>query len=228
LEQVCGLVPDIAYVAVQLALAAGRHPQLSDSSSGSDVFPVTAPGLLDSPELLALTLLVLHGQLTAAEAGLFATPAQVQQQQQQRPQEEPAHCSHQLFSELLGHAVEDYCCAVHIFLHPLRQLGERVSSSWEAAPCWQQHSSAEDIRHVLLLLLPLLRAWESRNKCDSAAPAAERVQAAEEDRGLDGSLQLLCHLPVLLLQLTIGAWQRSKAALCTAALRTAVAAARCL
>jgi hypothetical protein len=85
------LLHDIASFAAQLALAAGRNLQMrssscisrksssSSSSSFSDFLldaapQLAAPKLQDSPEFLALMLLVLHGQLTAAEAGLFATP----------------------------------------------------------------------------------------------------------------------------------------------------------
>jgi hypothetical protein len=146
----------------------------------------------------------------------------------QQPQEVLAHCSNELFEDLLHAEIQEYCSAVNILMYPWSYVGRLVSSSWGTAPCWQQYSSAKDIRHVLLVLLPLLQAWEGRNEFDSTAPAAERARAAAEDRGLDGSLQLLCHLPVLLLQLAIGACQRSEAALCTVALRTAVAAARCL
>jgi hypothetical protein len=196
------VVHDIAAFAAQLAVAAGKQLQLSSSrsSSSSATTPAAqlAPsGLQDSPEFLALTLLVLQGQLTAAEAGIFAEPAQVQQQQQ--------HCSHELFAALLEAEMEDYCSGVQVLMYPLRPLGRHILFSWVAAPCWQQHSSDECILHVLLLLQPLLQAWEDRNAFDSAAPAA-----AAADRGLDSSLLLLWELPVVLLQLAVGAWQRGE------------------
>jgi hypothetical protein len=234
------ILQPVAAFGTQLVLAAGklldyssRTASSSSSSSSREAVtaatvaagPLAAAGLQDSPEFLALTLLVLHGQLaavrqhTSGQAVDSAVAGQqdsedgeggVQQQQQQqyvRIQDEQAW--HGWCAE-----VQQYFNQVD-FMIETNATGEKVAGYWEGAPCWQQHSSAEDIRLVLLLLLPLLEAAES-------SPWM-RGKGVEES-----SVLLLLYLPVVLLQLAGQAWNNSDVALCLAALRTTAAAAKCL
>jgi hypothetical protein len=81
---------------------------------------------------------------------------------------------------------------------------------------------------VLLLLQPLLQAWNCRNEYDDEAAEPPEWASGAGIGGLDDSLQLLWHLPVVLLQLATGAWQRGERELSLEALRAATAATTCL
>jgi hypothetical protein len=111
----------------------------SNSSSSAVSSVLAASGLQDCWELLALTLLVLHGQLTAAgdryhtaaspastDDGQTADDAQQQQQQQDASQQ---------FAKLLDSEMTEHHDAVHTFMYPWLDIGSTVAAYWEAAPC---------------------------------------------------------------------------------------------
>jgi hypothetical protein len=176
--------------------------------------------LQDIPEFLALTLLVLHAQLTVTTLGAefladvlqrsrnaAAGDSQQQQQQQQqceRSPEEQYECL--LSSECVAHFI-----SAQDFLYVWTPVGATIDAQWARSPCWQQQSIPTDTRLVLLVLQQLLEAWVLRT-----ASGALRV---EEGKLSDS---------VLLLQLAMRGWQKHEAALCSAALRAAAAATRCL
>uniref|UniRef100_A0A383W307 ATP-dependent RNA helicase n=1 Tax=Tetradesmus obliquus TaxID=3088 RepID=A0A383W307_TETOB len=236
----CGMRPailhDIADTSTQLLLAAGRlldssssssssgaSSSSSSSSSSSAVPQLEAAGLQDSPDLLALTLLVLHGQLATAGSYLPAAAEGVQEDQEQAAER---LTSQQQFEYLLQRELQRYRSQLHTFFCAWESPGRLFAGYWEAAPCWQQHSTTADIRLVLQVLTPLLAAWESSNELgrDKQQP----TWLVEERASVTDTVALLWHLPVVLLQMALQAWQQQEVPLCLAAVRAAAAATRCL
>jgi hypothetical protein len=142
------ILHDIADTSIQLLLAAGRQLDSSRSSSSSSagsssiavaaVSQLAAAGLQDSSEFLALMLLVLHGQLTAS--GYFPASTNHLQEVVEEQAEQL------LFKNLLEHELKSHRYQLHAFT--CFWASDAITLYWEAAPCWQQHSSAADIRLV--------------------------------------------------------------------------------
>ncbi|KAF6262678.1 hypothetical protein COO60DRAFT_603016 [Scenedesmus sp. NREL 46B-D3] len=219
-----GIVHDIAAFGAQLVLAAGRQLQDSCSSSSS------ASASTSTTSFLALAMLVLHGQLTAA--GDAYLPAATRAQREEEIGQQP--WTHELIEGLFAEEREQYREALQLFIRSYVPPGTCVVTCWERAPCWQQHSSAEDVRLVLLVLppllvlQPLLQAWECRPMFDACTAELRQSPSSSEQQELHGFWLMVWCMPAVLLQLAISALQRGEAALCTAALHAAAAAASCV
>jgi hypothetical protein len=234
------MLQSVAAFGTQLVLAAGRLLDSSSSSTANNssssseataADPLAAAALLESPEFLALTVLVLTGQLTATKlAGHAATaapaaagvdPSEAGQQEGDGSEEDVQQQQQHMRSQgeeldlLLSTEAQHYCSQVNDFMSLWHPMSRTVVLRWEGAPCWQQHSGSADVRLVLLVLLALL---------DAATDAT--LQHADQEHP-DVVLMLL-HLPVLLLQLSSRDWQQQEVALCLTALQATAAAAECI